>query len=137
LVFSHAWPSSTIDPRQSTTVPKVSKTNAFTTGARADSWPLALQASAAAPMPALFTNCRRVISKAPATYYIERNSRIALPPFPITAVARDEGIANLRTAGVPVSPNVQRQKVHGQRLSDSSVPIRTLCATCHITKNTE
>ena len=30
--FSHALPSSTIDPRQSTTVPNVSKTRAFTEG---------------------------------------------------------------------------------------------------------
>ena len=72
LVFSQALPSSIIDPRQSTTVPKVSNTSAFTEGtARAESWPLAPQAIAAAPMPALFTICLRVVPNVLDTYYSE------------------------------------------------------------------
>ena len=49
-----------MDPRQSTTLPKVSKTHAFTAATGFDFW--ARKATAAAPIHADFTSCLRVMS---------------------------------------------------------------------------
>src|SRR5580704_1204571 len=65
LVFPQAVPSSMIDPRQSTTVPKVSKTSAFTGGGD----PCARKANAAAPIPADITIFLRVMVKLLGAFY--------------------------------------------------------------------
>src|SRR5580658_8696859 len=72
LVFSQALPSSTIDPRQSTTVPNVSKTSAFTGGtcARASSPP-----RKATAIPAAFKTCLRVMEGLLAAYYTKSHPK--------------------------------------------------------------
>ena len=60
-----------MEPRQSTTVPKVSKSSAFTGGAAAVAPELsvACKAIAAMPIPADVTIPLRVIAKVPANHY--------------------------------------------------------------------
>ncbi len=60
-----------IEPRQSTTVPKVSKTRAFTEGSCATALSIPCKAIAAMPIPPDFSSRLRVIAKLPANYYSE------------------------------------------------------------------
>src|SRR5215469_1085626 len=75
LVFPQFLPSSMIDPRQSTTVPKVSNRSAFT-GARARVVSCApRKAKAAAPIPADLATCLRVIIEVLFTFQRKRATR--------------------------------------------------------------
>src|SRR6185295_401672 len=81
FVLPQVFPSSMIDPRQSTTVPKVSKIRAFTPAVGAARvWPR--RAIAAAPIPIPVRSSRRFICVVPAAYYSWALSATIFPVMP-------------------------------------------------------